>query len=76
MNILRGRFGKAAKQSSVDDKYPRLVVKTRCLLVADVVAINADGKRETVASGLNEAAAREVFMAMTGRPWTRTETEH
>ncbi len=54
---------------------PRLVVRTRCVLVADVVAIDADGKRETVVSGLDEDAAREVFFELTGRPWTRAEVE-
>jgi hypothetical protein len=54
---------------------PRLIVKTRCVLVADVVAIDADGKRETVVSGLDEDAAREVFLELTGRPWTRVEAD-
>ncbi len=54
---------------------PRLIVKTRCVLMADVVAIDADGKRETLASGLEEDAARELFQELTGRPWTRAEAE-
>jgi hypothetical protein len=52
---------------------PRLVVKTRCVLVADVFAIDAQGRRETLASGLDEAAARQLFRELSGRPWTRIE---
>ncbi len=67
MGLLRAIAG--------ESRQPRLIVKTRCVLVADVVAIDADGKRETLVSGLEEDAAREVFLELTGRPWTRAEAE-
>ena len=81
MPLLSIQFGSApgslqAQEAAADHvQPPRLVVKTRCVLVADVVAIDADGRRETVVSGLDEDAAREVFFELTGRPWTRTEIE-
>ena len=52
---------------------PRLVVKTRCVLVADVFAIDAQGRRETLASGLDEERAHQLFRELSGRPWTRIE---
>jgi hypothetical protein len=51
----------------------RLVVKTRHVLVADVIAIDEQGRRETLASGLDEEGARQLFRELTGRPWTRIE---
>ncbi len=69
MGLLKGLVGRAAQT-------PRLIVKTRCVLVADIVAVDVDGRHETVVSGLEEDAAREVFLELTGRPWTRAETEH
>jgi hypothetical protein len=78
MGFLRNRFGKDATHGRNGDRDvpPRLIVRTRCVLVADVVAIDAEGKHELVAAGLEEAAARDVYMEITGRPWTRAETGH
>src|SRR5512141_2268320 len=50
-----------------------LVIKTRCVLVADVIEIGPDGTRNTVLSGLDDQVARDVYRELTGRPWTRAE---
>ncbi len=54
---------------------PLLIVKTRCVLVADVVAVNADGSQEALVTGVDEEAARDFFQEITGRPWTGAEME-
>jgi hypothetical protein len=73
---LIGRAGNPRRPRAEEEaraKPPRLVVKTRCVLVADVCAIDSHGRRETLASGLEEEAARALFLELSGRPWTRTE---
>jgi len=52
---------------------PRLIVKTRCVLVADVIAVDRNGRQEALATGLREDAARELFAEIMGRPWTSAE---
>jgi hypothetical protein len=50
-----------------------LIVKTRCVLVADVIAVDRNGRQEALATGLHEDAARELFEEIMGRPWTSAE---
>jgi hypothetical protein len=67
-----------ARQPSADydrEEAPRLIVRTRCVLVADVVQIAADGSREYLLNGIDEGSARDFFQELTGRPWTATEME-
>lgn len=51
----------------------RLAVKTRCVLVADLVEIGSDGTRKVVLSGVDDQVARDLYRELTGRPWTRAE---
>jgi hypothetical protein len=64
------RLRRAARQHSDG---ARLAVRTRCILVADLVAIEPDGTHETVLSGVDDRVARDLYQELTGRPWTRAE---
>lgn len=51
----------------------RLAVKTRCVLVADLVEIDSDGTHKIVLSGVADQIARDLYRELTGRPWTRVD---
>jgi len=51
----------------------RLAVRTRCVLVADLLEIGSDGTHKVVLSGVDDQVARDLYRELTGRPWTRAE---
>jgi hypothetical protein len=78
MGMLRALAGqpkalRLARPAAGDTRNARLAVKTRCVLVADLVEIESDGTRKIVLSGVDDQVARDLYHELTGRPWTRAE---
>jgi hypothetical protein len=79
MGMLRALVGRQDRARSphlakTDSGLARLAVKTRCVLVADLIEVDADGTRKVVLSGVDGQTARDIYQELTGRPWTATET--
>lgn len=78
MGMLRALVGQPkglqpTRPAVGDTVHARLAVKTRCVLVADLVEIDSDGTRKIVLSGVDDQVARDLYHELTGRPWTRAE---